>query len=196
MVKKDLFSFRRCFQGEGIRGFKFSPLCQCSAAESLMLEGVTSSAPIAGTPCDWTNPLFRVLCFTVMPWNESCSKWLRKHQWCLRNSGPSLSMVREGRSKLSIDAVSPFSSSCLKKKRFTFFFEYLVYVYTYHMPSETHGGQKRILNFLELELQMVLSNHVDTGNNVCALWKSTQLLLNCLFSSFYFCFYIMWWVTG
>lgn len=119
--KEGLVSFRRCFRGEGMRGFKVSPLCQCSAAESLMLEGVTSSAPIAGTPCDGTNPLFRVLCFTVMPWNESCSKWLRKHQWCLRNSGPSLSMVREGRSKLSIDAVSPFSSSCLKKKKDIFF---------------------------------------------------------------------------
>lgn len=62
-----------------------------------------------------------------------------------------------------------------------FFFEYLVYVYvdesgyvyTYHMLSENHGGQKRVLDFLELELQMILSNHVDTGNKTWVLCKST-----------------------
>lgn len=113
--KEGLVSFRRCFWGEGMRGFKVSPLCQCSAAESLMLEGWLPQL-LLQVPHVTEQILFRVLCFTVMPWNESCSKWLRKHQWCLRNSGPSLSMVREGRSKLSIDAVSPFSSSCLKKK--------------------------------------------------------------------------------
>lgn len=41
MVKKDLFSFRRCFRGgyyrEGVQGSTFSPLCQCSTVESLML---------------------------------------------------------------------------------------------------------------------------------------------------------------
>lgn len=45
-------------------------------------------------------------------------------------------------------------------------------------------GQKRVLESLELELQMVVSNHVDAQNQTCVFCKSNKCskLLNNLFS--------------
>ena len=33
-------------------------------------------------------------------------------------------------------------------------------------------GQKRVFGSLELELQMVMSHHVDAGNQIKVFWKS------------------------
>lgn len=39
------------------------------------------------------------------------------------------------------------------------------------------GGQKRASDGLELELQLVVTNHVDAGNRSQVLWKNSKVLL-------------------
>jgi hypothetical protein len=41
------------------------------------------------------------------------------------------------------------------------------------MPC-AHGGQKRALDFLELDLQMIVSCHVDAKNQTHVFWRSSQ----------------------
>lgn len=42
----------------------------------------------------------------------------------------------------------------------------------------THGGQKRLSDSLELELQMAVSHHMDIGNWIQVFWKNSwQLVL-------------------
>lgn len=38
---------------------------------------------------------------------------------------------------------------------------------------DTHGGQKRAVNLLRLELWWAVSHHVGTENQTCVLWKSS-----------------------
>lgn len=68
----------------------------------------------------------------------------------------------------------------LPKEMAFFFFVYFLYVlslWTTDMPS-THRSQKRVVDPLEPELQMVVSGHVGAGNGTQVLWIKTASVLN------------------
>ena len=46
--------------------------------------------------------------------------------------------------------------------------------YVHHVLPATCGGQKKALDPLELQLQMVVSLHVGSGNLTQVLWKNSQ----------------------
>lgn len=48
-----------------------------------------------------------------------------------------------------------------------------VCLYITYMPG-THLGQKRRLNHLELELQMIVKCHVSVGVRTWVLWKNNE----------------------
>lgn len=50
------------------------------------------------------------------------------------------------------------------------------FIYFYFMPN-VHGGQKRTLDPLKLELRMAVSQHLSAGNQIWALCKNKSL--NC-----------------
>lgn len=40
--------------------------------------------------------------------------------------------------------------------------------------SGAHGGQKRALNPQEISFQIVVSHHVNVGNQIPIMWESSQ----------------------
>lgn len=44
----------------------------------------------------------------------------------------------------------------------------------YHVLPGTCGGQRKVLDPLEMESEMVVSFHVGSGNLAQVLWKSSQ----------------------
>ena len=57
---------------------------------------------------------------------------------------------------------------------------YLACMYSYvSRVPDTLRGQKRELDPLELELNMILSHHVGAGNGTQVLWKSSSVLYCC-----------------
>lgn len=47
----------------------------------------------------------------------------------------------------------------------------------HHLWAGTHGDQKRVLNPLGLELQVVISYHVSAGNQIVDFWKEQPVVL-------------------
>lgn len=68
------------------------------------------------------------------------------------------------------------------------YFKILIYNYftsilpacmsAYHMCAGAQVNQKRVLDPLDLELQMVVRYHVGSGNQTCILWNGSHTL-NC-----------------
>lgn len=51
-------------------------------------------------------------------------------------------------------------------------------MFAYHMCAGAQVNQKRVLDLLDLELQMVVRYHVGSGNQTCVLWNGSHIL-NC-----------------
>lgn len=76
-----------------------------------------------------------------------------------------------------IEALATTPGLKINKKIYLFYLCVAVWVSIHHVPADTHGGQKRALYLLELELQVVRASMLPLGTEFKSSLQQQQVFL-------------------